>query len=740
MTEVSKSDGIIPPTNGDDESARKEALRKAGAEYFDKVLSKASAGKDPFLDPPKSRRKPADIEAVDPDIETVGRVLEGIRLYVIGALFLTCASVSLVLVQASLQPLHTPGIQAFLHLLPTVCGLWMLVDVGPLTKETALGVVPTAGLGALKVLCLFGALLYSDVRLVLAWITWAPPALKAGQTLLQGSKLEVQQNGLLGVGGVGLLGCMLGLWPTLLGVLSLLGWAAAEAAELAWEYWKVHSEPGVLYLGERATGLVRSMADEEAKVGATTMEFYRNSLPAVPLLVVGFLFGEGVELVQHELSVPAVMTMLCSVAAWATAAVTGVLLADSLSVPARSALKALGCIGTLIASVVIGGLGSVGGLVAAAFVVVSGVGLQMGDLVDIVGATRAALPRPASVYSGSEPHRNRGIKASAAVILAPIPAVEEEIVDARHLLNLIGITAPYLRLSSLKVQGSTAWAVVERESMDVLEIHAPMMHTEICRHAANVAEIACAAVNPVKKRHFYLAMKTEFDAATPMGAAAGTQPSGECWSGSAVEIEAVVKRFGRGLANVCIQIFRRGSPSMATPVRRQLFAEMKVNSMVVPEDTFRAKMRQAASADILSAVLQKTQALARPSPYLNPVCLSDIAAPSTNIQTAKLHFTDVHMAAGHFPDLPALPASTVGANVVHLVSLGLGDDLSRPMQLRVVRHIMKFRSLPELGETLCFTASRVACKDGITHFQGHVTVETSQRDIMLFDLHIVPEA
>lgn len=57
--------------------------------------------------------------------------------------------------------------------------------------------------------------------------------------------------------------------------------------------------------------------------------------------------------VQHELSVPAVMTMLCSVAAWAMAAVTGVLLADSLSVPARSALKALACIGTLIASVVV---------------------------------------------------------------------------------------------------------------------------------------------------------------------------------------------------------------------------------------------------------------------------------------------------------------------------------------------------------------------------------------------------
>jgi hypothetical protein len=40
------------------------------------------------------------------------------------------------------------------------------------------------------------------------------------------------------------------------------------------------------------------MADEEAKVGANTMEFYRTSLPAVPLLLVGFLCGEGVELVR----------------------------------------------------------------------------------------------------------------------------------------------------------------------------------------------------------------------------------------------------------------------------------------------------------------------------------------------------------------------------------------------------------------------------------------------------------
>ena len=54
----------------------------------------------PFVQPPKSRRKAADLEApTDPDIETVGRVLEGSRLYVIGALFFLSSSVSFVLLQ-----------------------------------------------------------------------------------------------------------------------------------------------------------------------------------------------------------------------------------------------------------------------------------------------------------------------------------------------------------------------------------------------------------------------------------------------------------------------------------------------------------------------------------------------------------------------------------------------------------------------------------------------------------------
>lgn len=65
------------------------------SDYFDKVLKKAQAGKDPFIEPPRPRRKATDAEKLDPDLETVGRVLEGSKLYVISALFIISSSCSL---------------------------------------------------------------------------------------------------------------------------------------------------------------------------------------------------------------------------------------------------------------------------------------------------------------------------------------------------------------------------------------------------------------------------------------------------------------------------------------------------------------------------------------------------------------------------------------------------------------------------------------------------------------------
>jgi hypothetical protein len=60
------------------------------------------------------------------------------------------------------------------------------------------------------------------------------------------------------------------------------------------------------------------------------------------------------------------------------------------------------------------------------------------------------------------------------------------------------------------VQSNIAWAVAEKESHNPYEVGTPMTHAELCRHAAIVGELACAAANPLKIRHFYLALKSDF--------------------------------------------------------------------------------------------------------------------------------------------------------------------------------------------------------------------------------------
>ena len=90
---------MADPSEAD--AARKEALRKAGQDYFESILAKAASGRDPFVADAAARRKPADVEAIDSDMETVGLVLKGGKLYFIGALFFASTMLRLVLASVS---------------------------------------------------------------------------------------------------------------------------------------------------------------------------------------------------------------------------------------------------------------------------------------------------------------------------------------------------------------------------------------------------------------------------------------------------------------------------------------------------------------------------------------------------------------------------------------------------------------------------------------------------------------
>ena len=57
------------------------------------------------------------------------------------------------LLQVSVQALHTPALQAFLHLLPTSALLWLTTDAGPLTLDAAQSSLVPAVLLAVQASC-----------------------------------------------------------------------------------------------------------------------------------------------------------------------------------------------------------------------------------------------------------------------------------------------------------------------------------------------------------------------------------------------------------------------------------------------------------------------------------------------------------------------------------------------------------------------------------------------------------
>jgi len=63
------------------------------------VPAQANKGKDPYSEPPRGRRRPP-ADAEDPDLETVGLVLQGTRLYFLGGVLLAASAASPVLIKA----------------------------------------------------------------------------------------------------------------------------------------------------------------------------------------------------------------------------------------------------------------------------------------------------------------------------------------------------------------------------------------------------------------------------------------------------------------------------------------------------------------------------------------------------------------------------------------------------------------------------------------------------------------
>mmetsp|Transcript_25306 Transcript_25306/g.70770 ORF Transcript_25306/g.70770 Transcript_25306/m.70770 type:complete len:398 (-) Transcript_25306:37-1230(-) len=350
---------------GVEDERKREALRQAGQEYFDRVLAEASTGKDPFAPEqiveksaarvqkerrPTARKQRPQRE--DPDLEAVGAIISGAKLYILTALIIGCTGVGFVFMKASLTPLETPGILTFLHLLPATGLLFACsgaLELDPITFEGMKASLPTAIPSMLQVLMVFSSLLHGSVLFVLSFTLSMGQLLRiACEKIVLESPASGRRQLLCGIGLMGTGAVLLGELtvlgrsaPPLRFWLALLAWSAAKGMQVCWELLKRSPQRAEALFGQSSASQLDALREAEEELMPSNLALYQNMVPALPALVLGFCGMEGNELIEHELSVPAVTAIIFSVCCFCGAAASTVLLEPQLTPRLRTTLLGL---------------------------------------------------------------------------------------------------------------------------------------------------------------------------------------------------------------------------------------------------------------------------------------------------------------------------------------------------------------------------------------------------------------
>ncbi|GAX86042.1 hypothetical protein CEUSTIGMA_g13457.t1 [Chlamydomonas eustigma] len=318
----STPDNIIP-----EDEARREALRQSGAAYLQKAMEQAIKGQDPFqidsggLKKERKRRQPK----VDPEFVAFGLLLRDSLVYFYMALYVVCQASSYVLISVSFRSMQTPAVLTFLHMLSAAGGLYLASQYDVFDQPIQISAAALKGssvqivLYSTQMLCTFSALHHNSVNVVIVWITAGGAAIEAVVACWLNSTSLSQQSRIALITGfsAGVLELLFDPDKVPLGVLMLTLWSISKAVDCLWKQLRVDASLGdrlkVMWLVSR----IRDIGDEEALHGDSTIAFMKNVVPAVPVLLLGFICMEGKELVDHELSVPAVELMLMACLAYA---------------------------------------------------------------------------------------------------------------------------------------------------------------------------------------------------------------------------------------------------------------------------------------------------------------------------------------------------------------------------------------------------------------------------------------
>eukprot|EP01025_Chloroclados_australasicus_P041041 TRINITY_DN4324_c0_g1_i4.p1 TRINITY_DN4324_c0_g1~~TRINITY_DN4324_c0_g1_i4.p1 ORF type:complete len:423 (-),score=39.28 TRINITY_DN4324_c0_g1_i4:936-2171(-) len=342
----------------------REAHRQAGEKYFEEVLRKLQAGKDPFqpkqlTDAPQTTALPTsskptqnqrpDVE--DPDVQAAKSLIEGAMKYTFIVVFTLCTPASLVLTRSTLLFLRTPAVLFFLYSISimgvatTFATQIQLKLLGKLNKsifqrETLI----QFGIQGLKQVAMFGILVNNSLYLGLACALGINMIVSVIYQLYK-TKSVLKMSELISLGFVfnvfGLFFVFVGAgMHDIYSILMLILLIGTNIAQRQFELYldilaQNQQQSGSNSDNKQSNQLESAIALTKYQMNALQQYsdvdslFLKHLLTCAPLLIFGFLMYEGGEIVDHEPSVPTITVMLFGCATFALAQISGAVLAQN---------------------------------------------------------------------------------------------------------------------------------------------------------------------------------------------------------------------------------------------------------------------------------------------------------------------------------------------------------------------------------------------------------------------------
>ena len=261
-------------------------------------------------------------------------------------------------------------------------------------------------------------------------------------------------------------------------------------------------------------------------------------------------------------------------------------------------------------------------------------------------------------------------------------------------LPYIDVTPPYFALRDLtllpapsRTDYPSISATFRREQVLPPQYPNSICTSELSRHTAILGSVAAAYSNPVKAKHYYLALEAlaEFEYFT------------KCQEMLA-EARVTSARWAKARVSCEIKIYTpKGKPAGTLKVTYAIVTEPQLLKILKPMDSNR----------VLGTAWQPGE----PSPYENPFILRMVKTHSPNYATAIISLHDRRSMAGHFSPMGTVPIAILCSNGGMLCRQLLGPGQGK--RWLDTKSLVKCKRLAVAGEIIEVRARK--------HDQGEYT-------------------